>query len=403
MGVPRRTRPSPRLLLPFVAVAALAPFASGRAAAQPSAEDKLSHRWHLLKDSEPPKRPPYTEGVAVYDGFRRRVLIHEGDPDSVFGLSVDDYLWRRLRPVNEGPTSRGSHAAIFDPTRRNLVVFGGTGGFEGRLNDVWALDTRRRVWSRLDDPTETDRPATRSNASAVYDPHRDRMLVFGGISGVGFARTVSDLWEFDLGRRRWRRIPPGGGTVPKSRLGHGAIFDVKRDRMLVWSGQFAESLGVQNLRDLWQFDCVSETWSEIPLAGADVPPVSLDGSFLTDGQHRGFAFGGWSGTQPPIYNRDVFVIDLQTDVWRKLPDLNGTGVEQPGGGGPGRPRPEFKTLPPIAHHVAAFVPGNRRAPDQRDRPGRIVLFGGDIQRADGTLEFRNDTWIYRRPTLLHHF
>jgi hypothetical protein len=357
-----------------------------------------------LKDSEPPDRPPYTEGIAVYDPFRRRVLTHEGDGSTVRALSVDDLLWRRLRARNDGPTFRGAHAAVFDPLRRNLVLFAGTGGFEGRLNDVWALDTRLRVWTRLDDPGQPDRPVTRSNTSAVYDPHRDRMLVFGGITGVGTTpRTLDDLWEFDLGTRRWRRILPGLGPVPKSRLGHGAIFDVKRDRMLVFSGQFFEGFAAENLRDLWQFDCASERWSRLPLLGAETPPVSLDGSFLTDGQHRGFAFGGWSGTGPPIYNRDLYVLDLRTDVWRRLPDLNGAGSEVPGGGGgPGGPRPSLKTLPPIAHHVAAYVPGVTRSPEARKRTGRIVAFGGEIQKPDGSLEMRTDTWIYQRPSRLRH-
>lgn len=384
------------------ASAAVAP----RAEAQPRGEERLRHDWRRLLFSEPPQRTPFSEGVGVYDPFHRQFIIHEGSPTDVAALSIDDGLWRGavLSPV--GPATRGSHAAAFDVERRAMVIFGGTGGSEGRLNDVWALDTRRREWTRLDDPTEPDRPVIRSNATMVLDPNRDRLLVYGGITGAGLSpRALGDLFEFDLGSGSWREIVPPTGPTPLARLGHAAIFDTHRDRMVVYGGQHFSDRTAANLSDLWEFDCATETWTELSTEGPAVPPALVDAAFVTDGHHRAVLLGGHAGTLPLRFYRGVRILDLRTNAWTDVTDPDEGGSLPPGGGGggPGQPtRDEFTTLPPIAHHVAAFVPGDTRPVAATQRLGRVFVFGGQVQKRDLSVEYRVDTWIYDRPNRLFH-
>jgi len=383
--------------------------AAERALAQP-AEERLKHRWERLRFAEPPRRTPFSEGVAVYDPFHRQFLVHEGSATSIAALPVDGHEWLEVPLSPIGPTSRASHAAAFDVARRAMIVFGGSGGFEGRLADVWSFDTRRHAWTRLDDPEQADRPPTRSNSTIVVDPARDRLLVYGGITGLGLdPKALGDLWEFDLSSRRWRQIVPASGPVPRARLAHVAVFDVNRDRMLVFGGQHAEDGVVENLNELWSFDAATETWAMTPPTSApDGPPPLLDAAFVTDGWHRAYLVGGSSGTLPLFFSKDVRVLDLRTDTWKLLPDLNDDGTQIPGGpggpgGGPGQPpREALTTLPPIAHHVAAYVPGDARSADGGEKSGRIYVFGGAIQKKDLSFEYRLDTWIYRRPTRLFH-
>lgn len=396
-GPSRTTRFSS--LRAFAAVLSLACWAPA-AFAQPRGEERLRHEWRRLRFSEPPQRTPFSEGVGVYDPFHRQFIVHEGSPTDVAALSTDDGLWRKalLSPV--GPATRAGHAAVFHVDRRAMLIFGGSGGFEGRLNDVWALDTRRRAWSRLDDPADPNRPEVRSNTSLVLDTNRDRLLVFGGITGRGLSPEVlGDLFEFDLRSGSWREIVPPTGPTPRARLGHAAVFDAHRDRMIVYGGQHYSDRVAENLSDLWAFDCATETWAQLPSTGPDAPPALLDGTFVTDGRHRAVLLGGHAGTLPLLFYRGVRILDLRTDTWLDITEpIDGDSTPPGGGGGPGLPpREEFTTFPPIAHHVAAYVPGDVLHVRPKDRLGRVFVFGGQVQKRDLSVEYRVDTWIYERP------
>ena len=76
----------------------------------------------------------------------------------------------------------------------------------------------------------------RSGHSAIYDPVRDRMVVFGGYSGTGYTYFLNDVWVLSLaGMPAWTQLTPTG-TPPSARYGHSAIYDPVRDRMVVFGG-----------------------------------------------------------------------------------------------------------------------------------------------------------------------
>ena len=61
------------------------------------------------------------------------------------------------------------------------------------------------AWSAL--TPAVGRPSERSAATAIYDPVRDRMVIFGGI---GSSRK-NDVWALSLtGTTAWTQLMPGG-------------------------------------------------------------------------------------------------------------------------------------------------------------------------------------------------
>src|SRR5262249_40580062 len=87
--------------------------------------------------------------------------------------------WTQIVTTGEAPHSRFSHAAVFDPVRRRLVIFGGYSYAAGQLADTWALELAGTpAWHQL--AASGRAPIHREGMRAVYDPWNDRMVMFGG-------------------------------------------------------------------------------------------------------------------------------------------------------------------------------------------------------------------------------
>jgi hypothetical protein len=172
----------------------------------------------------------------------------------------------RARWTELAPPARAEHAAIFDERHRRLVLFGGWLGGSAMRNDVWvlALEGRSR-WERIE--PEGAGPSARMGAAAVYDRHRDRMLVIGGRDAFG---ARSDVWELALaGRARWRELHPIG-EPPPGRCHHTATLDPEHDRVIVFGGSVGEL--PDGLEDLWQLT-LGRVAMWLPLSPAGARPV----------------------------------------------------------------------------------------------------------------------------------
>jgi len=199
-------------------------------------------QWTRL---EPTGTPPSARHLfsTVYDPVRDRILVFGGIDRStgylgdLWELSLGDApAWRRLDPTGPGPSRRAQHVAIFDPLRDRMIVFGGfapDASPPAAVNEVWALslgDASR--WTLLT-PNGTG-PSPRTDASGIYDPVRDRLLVFGGRDGHA---AVNDTWSLSFrGTLRWQEERPRG-SLPEARDHHSAIYDAGADRMVIFGGE----------------------------------------------------------------------------------------------------------------------------------------------------------------------
>ena len=247
--------------------------------------------------------------TGIYDPVRGRMLVFGGIKDSdshndLWALSlVGKPSWSRLPTAGTGPSARYGHTAIYDPVRDRMLVFGGAGG--PYLNDVWSLSLAGSpTWNALS-PTGPP-PPVRAHHTAVYDSARDRMLVFGGASGL---TERNDVWELSLsGSPAWSALTPGG-PPPSARHGHGAIYDPVRDRMLVFGGA-----GGSLLNDVWELRLSgSPVWSA--LAPSGTPPSAGSGRAIYDpAGDRMIVFGGITGS---LIN-GVWELSLSGPAWSAL-------------------------------------------------------------------------------------
>jgi hypothetical protein len=125
-----------------------------------------------------------------------------------------------------------------------MIVYGGYDPYLVCLNDVWELSLGATpTWNEIF-PSGTP-PIGRGRHSATYDPVRDRMVVFGAFDCDWKFRN--DLWELSLDATpTWTELLPFG-TLPLVRSGHSAIYDPIRDRMVVFAG-----VAGYHTNDLWE-------------------------------------------------------------------------------------------------------------------------------------------------------
>ena len=91
------------------------------------------------------------------------------------------------------------HSAIYDEAGERMVIWGGNVPFVGGdVNDAWALELKGKPeWHRLGSANAPPEP--RQGHTAIYDPERQRMVIFAGVG------TFNDTWALPLPLER--RLP----------------------------------------------------------------------------------------------------------------------------------------------------------------------------------------------------
>jgi len=222
-----------------------------------------------------------------------------------------DGIWT----VEPPPLAREGHTAIYDPGRDCMLVFGGKG--QGLFNDVWALSlSGSPAWTRL--TVGGTPPSPRYGHNAIYDPVRERVLVFGGSDG-GF--QDNDLWELSLkGSPAWTQLA-AAGTPPTGRFGHTAIYDPVRDRMVIFGGFGVtdSASGGQDLDDVWALSLAgAPAWTELAPAGTPPDPRHGHSAIYDPVRDRMVVFGGGYGVVSYGGN-DTWALSLaHHPVWKEL-------------------------------------------------------------------------------------
>jgi hypothetical protein len=298
--------------------------------------------------------------TAIYDPVRDQMVVFGGDVvkhGDVWGLGLaGSPAWTRLTPAGTAP-NLSSHSAIYDPVRDQMVVFGGTDGSGYLTNDVWALTFASPAWSLLS-PEVPD--YGRCNHTAIYDPVRDRMIVFGGLNQSRY--PYNDVWTLSLAGSPTRSELLAAGVPPSGRGGHTAIYDPVRDRMIVFGGYApgtCKGCSATIYNDVWALSLSgTPAWSQILPAGTAPSAHAYHTAIYDPVRDRMVVFGGISASP----DNNVWALSLAgSPTWSQL---------APAG-----------TLPNgRSTHTAIYDP-------TRDR---MVVFGGQAHDLYGSL--LNDAW-----------
>ena len=268
---------------------------------------------------------PRMSHTLTADPARRRAIQFggwDGEGSSVPGAYHDETwvldlaaqpVWRRIDPAGPKPGARIEHVAVRDVARDRLVVFGGRAGATW-YDDLWAFDLAHDAWSPLE--TKGEKPEA-LETRGVYDPVRDRVLFFGGHRR---GRELGDLWQLSLADvPTWSRLE-ASGIAPSPRRGHAMIYDPVGDRVIVFGG-FAAGI-CRN--DVWELRLsISPTWNRLVPEGEGPDPRYGHAAVYDARRQRLVVLGGF---RPPTqFMSDAWALDLSGSgppAWTAL-DLGG--------------------------------------------------------------------------------
>ncbi len=275
--------------------------------------------WTLpLADADPEWVPHLLPGgpnprhgqIAVWDGPRDRMLMFGGYDDVTLDYTNElwqlDFTpapaWTLLAPSGGPPSPRMVFGMIHDPIRDRLIIMG---GHPQHLNDVWSLPLsgpNAMQWTQLS-PSGTP-PAPRWGHTFVYDPERDRAILFGGTSAGPVVHD--DVWALKLsGETSWKELSPNGHT-PEKRFVHSAIYDPTRKRMVVYGGA---NYDPSFLRDTWELRLAGAKpkWKKLRPVGLSPGERDLITSIYDAPRNRLVFFGGFNGSPTTFFNDTWFL------------------------------------------------------------------------------------------------
>lgn len=253
--------------------------------------DLATAAWTQLSPTGGPPSPRQFPAVA-YDPPRDRMVVFGGNGDEgtvldpLWSLSLGSTpAWTDLG--GRRPPNRWDAATAFDPTRQIMWIQGGQGWVEsGPLvhTDLWSLPTGSTTgWSQ---PLTTGTQLKRYGHSAVYDALRDRLVFFGGNDSTS---NLNDTWALTLsGTPAWSQLSPSG-TLPAARLYHSAVYDAVNDRMVIFGG----NTGMGTLNDSWALSFAGgPVWTELSPTGTPPPSLWAQSAALDADANRLIIFGG---------------------------------------------------------------------------------------------------------------
>jgi hypothetical protein len=219
-----------------------------------------------------------SDAAAIYDPNGDRLVIFGGsagtsDLSDVWTMSLGaSPAWTKLSPGGSLPSARSAMACAYDPVYARLIIYGGfsQGGLQSE-GDTYALRmTGAPVWRKI--YASGTGPSARSSVATAIDTRRGRMLVFGGTGDFGVTTRTNQVWSMTFTDSAWTQLAPQG-FLPSIRGGAIAAYDSLADRMIAYGG----FTGVDFSEINWALTFIEQTVS-VPGPRGTGPAFALYGA-----------------------------------------------------------------------------------------------------------------------------
>ena len=211
--------------------------------------------WTQVEDIGP---APRHQHATAYDMNRSRLVLFGGFQNGQVGIVGDTWEWDGTswtQTEEAGPPPRRGHSMAYDSLTRTIVLFGGlvAGDTAGALkpdNHTWLWDGTN--WKEVADTG----PSPRAGAAMISSG--GSLILHGGKSD----ETQGDTWQWADGG--WSKLQEIG---PTRRQAHGATYDTKRQRIVLFGGE-QEPINPEQP----QPDYIGDTWEAPKVADGPRDP-----------------------------------------------------------------------------------------------------------------------------------
>ncbi len=252
-----------------------------------------------------PSAAVYGVGMA-FDAVRQRtvVLTFQGET-----WEWDGVAWVQRFP-SSSPPMREAPCMVWDAHRSRVVLFGGLGldglNLDVTLDDTWEWDGTN--WTQI---FPTTRPPARWEAVCAFDPVRNRVVIASGHDGPN---VFQDTWEWD--GVNWVLRWQGNGPAHEGTM----AWNPARQRMLFIGGQVVGGGGPYggNFVSAWEWD--GSSWV---LTQGTFPEFAGGGMVYDAARGRMLFIGGVQAvfTPNPPWGPDVWVVTANSDTWLSGADI----------------------------------------------------------------------------------
>ncbi|NXD80366.1 GEFF factor, partial [Halcyon senegalensis] len=268
---------------------------------------KTAHcSWKSAPQKKPSPSDRYKHACVTCRGF---VYLYGGRNTTslkdFWRYDIGKNEWEMLDCSRDGPEELEEHSMV--AYKSTLYIFGGMvdSAFTQAKSPLWIYDTDSARWTECRNvPAETESwaPTNRKGHSAVV--YHSSMYIYGGYFGI---RGISqEFWTFHFDTRKWLCVSTSSpSTGPGPRHGHSAV--VYHTGMYLFGGL----MGLSEQKDLWKWDFVSSSWSNMRTSQGPPPVVGHASIVFKDSM---LILGGGISNSSPI--DDLWKYHFHTQTWK---------------------------------------------------------------------------------------
>jgi len=266
--------------------------------------------------------------VMTYDsGADRTILFGGGGAGSyndTWAYNYNTNTWFNRNPSYSGGTLSFRSAVLragfaYDPDANRSILFGGWGGSTFYYNDTWAYNYTDNVWVNRSPGVSGGNLTPRGGCRLAYYDSVDRMIMFGGASGV-VGPYYNETWEYNFTDNMWvNRSPNVVGSLPEASEG-AMVYDSSADLLIYFGG------GIQGgyTNETWVYCYSNNTWwkRNPGFVGGTLTPRCWHGMVYDSGADCTILFGG----ADPVQLNDTWKYNYSDNKWYNVSYSVGGGT-----------------------------------------------------------------------------
>jgi len=216
-------------------------------------------------------------------------------------------------------SGRINEAMGFDGTQ--VVLYGGQGSssLAGVYQDTWGFNTTSNTWSLLAPSTK---PYGRQGAKATYLPGTG-MVMFGGALANG--QLLNETWLWNSTSQNWSQFTTANvqGAAPEARVGHAMATNTTSGTVLLFGGRGTN----QQFNSTWTFTAANG-WTNLNISSANSPSVRSEHCMCYDSVNNLFVMFG--GQNEYNFLHEVWTFNPVSSSWTQIPLPNVSGTSPSG-------------------------------------------------------------------------